>query len=159
MNNSMVPHDNIKLLGTLKVYETNERDCISGLRRKLQRDGQFKDKEFSIVLCPNSKYDRIGLEKREQVQILAHELGHFVGHLLGLTEHKRDTTRMVKMKLAGVNPEAKPLLPMEQEAWQIAEAIVPGSSDSDAYRKSMRSYGYHDHRFADWIRRTLEIFG
>jgi hypothetical protein len=137
----------MKLLGKLEVWETEDTDCVSGLSSKLQINGEFRGKEFKIVLCPNSSVDTKGLEKREQLQILAHELGHFVGHILNLPSHKDTKKRQIRNKLLGLPEDAVKLLPMEKEAWQVAEIAVPGVSKSEAYTQSIASYERHDREF------------
>jgi hypothetical protein len=135
-----------KLLGTLKVYETDE-DCVSGLHSKLMRDGTFYRNQFELRLCPNGRAMGNDLEKTEQEKILAHELGHFVGHILALPEHLKDRKRTIRNKLVGLHPDARPSVPQEEEAWTVAEDILPGAKQSEVYKQGIASYAKHDERY------------
>lgn len=139
-----------KLLGVLRVYET-DADCASGLASKYKRADGTMRRNFELVLCPKSTFEN-GLEVTNQAQILAHELGHFVGHILNLPEHTRDREKIVALEKHGIQSDKRFLLPREKEAWNVADQILPGATSSEAYRVSMQGYTTHD----TWLRNAAQ---
>jgi hypothetical protein len=131
-----------RLLATLKVYES-DADCLSGLEVKYRSDTGEVDKNFKLLLCPKGTTGN-GLEQRDRVQIMAHELGHFVGHVLGLPAHRESREAGIKAHFAGFDHSYTRMAPAEQEAWNVGEQIVPGAMNSPAYFVSMKGYRGHD---------------
>jgi len=91
---------------------------------------------YKLRMCPNAQNGKQPLERSNFIQIMAHELGHFIANLLGTDEAK-------KRALAWQHDIPHPMEPTEREAWDIAEEIVPGAKRSEAYKFSMRGYRGH----------------
>src|SRR5579863_1077079 len=131
-----------RLLATLKVYESPD-NCVSGLQTHFDQSGTIKG-NYELYLCPNGHTDGMGLEQKNRVQIMAHELGHFVAHVLNLPEHAESRKATVRAVKIGLPKDSTLLAPTEQEAWNVGEMIEPGAKLSDAYRISMTGYNEHD---------------
>jgi hypothetical protein len=130
-----------RLLGTLEVWETDNTQCISGLHRHAGSN------KYEIELCPKTQIGGPGvksLERTDQKDILAHELGHFVANILGLPELEKDSVRIARNVALGFEPEARPMVPVETEAWQVADSIIPEASKSPAHEQGMSTYERHD---------------
>jgi hypothetical protein len=130
-----------KLVATLKVYESDE-DCTTALLSP--RTGNT----YILEMCPKSKNGE-GLEVTNREQILAHELGHFVGHILKLPEHSRSVRAVREANMHGLGKDETALVPVEAEAWRVADEIVPNATQSPAYRLSMAGYRMHDKRLME----------
>jgi hypothetical protein len=132
-----------KLLGTLKVYETDE-DCVTGLFTKKQRTDSTPG-QYELRMCPQGTRDGMGLEQSNRVQIFAHELGHFAANVLQTPIQVNSWRTADKLHSIGLTREDGELyVPVEREAWQIADMIFPGASKSKAHDYGMKEYARHD---------------
>jgi hypothetical protein len=132
-----------KLLGTLKVYETDE-DCVSALRTKKQTT-KSAGGQFEIAICSKGNRDGMGLEQSERMQIFAHELGHFAANVLRTPVQVNSWQTANKLHSLGLTRnDGEMYVPVEKEAWDIADMILPGASKSKAHDYGMKQYGNHD---------------
>ena len=136
---TLLPNKTPKLIATLRVLES-DKDCTSGLH-------SVDENRFDLILCPNETTGN-GLVKRSMPEIMAHELGHFVGRVLKLPAEVHAGEIFKTVSAMGIPGDYTPKQPSEREAWQVAETILPGAMETDAYKFSMDAYAKYDKELA-----------
>ena len=118
-----------KLVAEIKLYIDMKSENSSGT---LARVGG----ESYIIICPRG-IDQIKT-KKHFFSVVAHELGHWIG---AQQESPAATDSCAKL-LHMVTGDGRFVLPSEQEAWDWAEKIIPGSIDQAEKIKALQTYGY-----------------
>ena len=125
------------------MYETDE-DCTSFLRT-IEATTDSHPGKYELNMCSKGQGDGKGLEQSNKLQIMAHELGHFVAGILQTPVQTKRLHGVFKARQIGLEPdEVNLLVPAESEAWQIADMILPNASKSEAHDYGMAHYREHD---------------
>lgn len=122
-----------KTIAVLRVVI--DSNCPGSRLQTHSQSGPQGEQLFTLRMCPPAdsailKDAHSKLTKRNFVSIFTHEMGHFVARVLNLPSHRLPTFL----------ESDREILKGEQDAWSLAEKMIPGVKDSDAYQKSIHSY-------------------
>lgn len=134
-------------LATLEVWE-DDGVPSSGLNFRLDPDTGELDNRYEILLNPKERAPNG--ERLNMPTVFAHELGHFLAHVLKAPEAIRGArnitlTNRLSPYLSSQSLFARDTLREEKEAWELARLIYPGLNETQAaecLRTYERNVGY-----------------